>query len=299
MEKPKAHTALLATIFASIIGCSKEQEPITPAGGGGGGGGGGGETATTSSSPPTEIAYTSTSDLPQKDEAISHAITEDHVPEGSFPMKRGTEVIKRLRDGTTIETLEDTNGDFNIYTVNGDQKIKFANPTEDQQARILATADFEQLEQLAITFIEEDQQVVIEQRKNTYRHAVRMLMTARKDMEDDLRILMEGPIDDCPKYRYRRGMSVSPVIGTMWNTECIWQERSITCPDKENGLPPGQWISQVDDGKFKIAHDGEITNHLAPTPQQWIEKQPECPPHPEPEPQDTPPLDTYQGPSPL
>ncbi len=224
---------------------------------------------------PARRAYTSSNELPTRN-PIMHPITGPHVPEGTFPMKRGEKQINILDDGTSIETLDDSNGDFVIYTVLNDAKIKFANPSQEQIDQILAAKSFKELKGLSTQFLEEEYRAAIAAEQGQYKTAMRKLLLAN-DIKHDLRILEEGPIDECQHIRYRRGMSINPYIGTMHFAECLWKERTIDCPDRSGErFQNAVWLATIEEGQFKI-WDGDETNYIAPTPTEWLSVQPECP----------------------
>ncbi|MBI5306148.1 hypothetical protein HZB04_00970 [Candidatus Wolfebacteria bacterium] len=191
-----------------------------------------------------------------------------------FPMRRGTELIKTLGDGTCLERLRDGN-DKVIYAISGNRKIKFANPNSNQEARILGKNNFVALQNLGIDLMEE---IYAEAVASLTRHPLRT-----KERAKPLRVLFEGPMDECPTYRYRRGMlaDLISVIGS----ECIWDERSITCPTVTTATDSSyrEWNAFVEGDQHIIPDTGthlspnQLSPGIAPKPQQWLGNQPECP----------------------
>jgi hypothetical protein len=186
-----------------------------------------------------------------------------------FPMKRGTELLKRLEDGTCLETLQDGNERV-IYAIHGNSKIKFSDPNPDQEAIILAQSSFEDLKEAAIRLLDVIKDSAIEGK-----------CYAKGD--DLLGVLFEGPISECPVYRFRRLMfeSVNIILGA----ECIWDEPVIDCTTVTTSndsssiiweaLPGKEGLMIPDSGRRTPA--GRLPPGPAPTPREWIGGEPACP----------------------
>ena len=201
------------------------------------------------------------------------------LPGEQFPMRRGTELVKTLSDGTCLEKLRDGNDDV-IYAISGNRKIKFANPNSDQEARILAQSDFSTLQKLGVTLMEEAEANAVSAHADPVGLARHLLEEERLR---PLRVLFEGPIDDCPTYRYRRGMlaDITSVLGS----ECIWDERSITCPTVTTATDSSckMWNAFVEDHQHVIPNTDthlspdQLSPGVAPKPHEWLGSQPACP----------------------
>lgn len=137
-------------------------------------------------------------------------------------------------------------------------------PNSDQETRILKQEDFDALQKLGINLMEE-------------------IQARGERTTKPLLVLFEGPITNCPKYRYRRNM-VANADATM-GIECIWDERSIFCPQITTIADSSRilWSAISKDGQYIIPDTGvglmpdQLTPGIAPTPQEWLGTQPECP----------------------
>ena len=191
-----------------------------------------------------------------------------------FPMRRGTELIKTLNDGTCLERLRDGNNDV-IYAISGNRKIKFANPNSNQETRILGENDFVALRNLGIDLMEEIQAEAVASltRRSFY----------TEERAKPLRVLFEGPMNECPTYRYRRGMLAD--LTSVKGRECIWDERSIACPAVTTATDSShrEFKAFVEGDQHIIPDTGthlspnQLSPGIAPKPQQWLGNQPECP----------------------
>lgn len=213
--------------------------------------------------------------IPTEADLRKNQLTEDCTPADQplvgeqFPMKRGTELISTLQDGTCLENFEDDPYDDSVlYAINGNRKIKFSNLTAAQKKRVLKATSFADLQELSITFMEET-----EHKAN---HLIGM--TAN---EQSSAITLEAPITACPKYRYRRAMSSGTITST--GMECIWDERQVYCPTVITSTDSTfkEWEAPLVHGEYVLFNPKREPQYLdavtRPTPQQWLGTQPECP----------------------
>lgn len=224
--------------------------------------------------------------VPTEADLMRGQLTGECTPPGQpltgeqFPMIRGTELIKTLSDGTCLERLRDGKDNV-VYAISGNKKIKFANPSPEQETGILEQDNFEGLTSLAITLMEETQAEAVTAQANPAKLGRRLL--SRDQEFRPLRVLFEGPMDECPTYRYRRGMlaDITSVIGS----ECIWDEKRITCPTVTTATDSSHrtWHAFVEDGQHVIPDTGthltpdQLSPGIAPKPEEWLGNQPECP----------------------
>lgn len=223
--------------------------------------------------------------MPTEADLTRGQLTGECTPAGQllsgeqFPMRRGTELIKTLSDGTCLERLR-VGIDHVVYAISGNRKIKFANPNPDQEARILEQNNFDALQALGIDLMKEIQSKAVSAQANPVELARRL----RIDEEfKPLRVLFEGPMNECPTIRYRRGMlaDLTHVIGI----ECIWDERNITCPTVTTAICRSHrtWHAFVNGGQHVMPDTGtrltpdQLSPGIAPKSDEWLGKQPECP----------------------
>ena len=198
-------------------------------------------------------------------------------------MKRGTELLRTLSDGTCVERLRNEDYDDEaIYVVNGDNKIKFQSLSEAQKGRLFDVDSFSDVQALAIAFIEEIEEAETSRDDSDDVERARRLM--RGDRPKYPSILFEGPIAECPEYRYRRGMGSNDTQS--WGVQCIWDERQITCPIITTSYDSSHqdWTAFLREGEYTLFDSPvkgsrpEILDAVyRPTPQQWFGTQPECP----------------------
>lgn len=186
-----------------------------------------------------------------------------------FPMRRGTELIKILGDGTCLERFREGKNDI-IYAISGNRKIKFTNPNPREEERIFGQNDFGALQKLGIALISEIQAETVA--GGSFMERAKSLM-----------VLFEGPIDECPTYRYRRSMLAD--ITNVFGGECIWDERGITCPRVTTATDSNyrDWQAFLENSQYVIPDTGtplipgNLGPGIAPKPEEWLGKQPRCP----------------------
>ncbi|MFC1647378.1 hypothetical protein ACFL10_00090 [Patescibacteria group bacterium] len=221
--------------------------------------------------PNTEEPKASTKRLPTKPNRVDVDKADTPIPlsnpqpmDKEFPMRRGSEVLKKLPDGTSIE-LANQNDGIAIYAIKDNRKIKFANLTDEQRKQVLEQQSFKDLQQLAITIA--DALEGYERKKSRIEGGKAEVSPER------LRILFEGQIDACLDTRYRRVISFgNPMIGA----ECIWKERDILCAQTGSR----RWAAGAMYGSYGLLSAETVPKDSTkgfPTAKLWLSKQPKCP----------------------
>lgn len=154
-----------------------------------------------------------------------------------FPMLRGVEHVATLPDGSCIEKVRHEQGHEIIYVIHGNEKLKLVGQQRGTAKAVLADLDdFEAVQNWAIENLE-----------NSYETLTVFPNT-----------LFEGPIDECPEWRYRRGYSRIDFKAHM-ATDCIWN------------TPDDRHCPATNSRTLVMLPNEE------PTPTQWLGTQPNCP----------------------
>ncbi|MBU1018416.1 MAG: hypothetical protein ABII07_02190 [Patescibacteria group bacterium] len=186
-----------------------------------------------------------------------------------FPIHERGDVVGVLDDGTRLELVK--KGEVSIIRAFLDnRRAKFENLSDEQWGMVYAATSFKGLQRLTEIFIEQGMEDI-----------------RNGDSDGDyISVLIEGQIDECPEFRYRRSMMVVPELLSVKGSECVWDEWDPQCASVVGKSFAAstlvKWDAFLDPAtgdfsEYPVVFSPAGVKFATPIPKEWIATQASCP----------------------